>query len=77
MATAAAARETHAECEPRTRRTVGGYPPITPAFYGPDDRRASKAVASIMKGEGDEPAQMHKWYGKQADVRDDATVWPK
>ena len=58
----------------KARRGFRGYPVATLAFYGPDDRRASKAVASIMEGEGDEPSQMRKWYSEQADVRDDATV---
>ena len=58
----------------KARRGFRGYPVATLAFYGPDDRRASKVVASIMEGEGDEPSQMRKWYSEQADVRDDATV---
>jgi hypothetical protein len=36
------------------------YPIGTLAFYGPDDRRATKLVASIVEGEGKEPSVMEK-----------------
>ena len=58
----------------KARRGFRGYPVAALAFYGPDDRPASKAVASIMEGEGDAPSQMRKWCSEQADVRHDATV---
>ena len=32
-----------------------GYPVATLAFYGPDDKKASKAVLGIFAAKGDEP----------------------
>lgn len=58
----------------KARRGFGGYPLATLAFCGPDDRRASKAVASIMEGEGDDHWRIRKWYSGQADVRHDAII---
>ena len=60
--------------EKKARRGFRGYPVATLAFYGPDDRRASKAVASIIEGEGEELAHMRKWYSEHADVRYDADI---
>ena len=60
--------------EKRARRGFRGYPAATVAFYGPDDQRASKAVASIIEGQGEEPVQMRKWYNEHADVRQDADI---
>ena len=52
----------------------GGYPLATLAFYGPDDRRASKVVASIMEDGNDEAVRMRKWHSEEADVRHDAEI---
>jgi hypothetical protein len=43
------------------KRGHRGYPLATLAFYGPDDRKASKAVVAIFRSEGDKP-QLHKWF---------------
>ena len=60
--------------EKKARRGFRGYPLATLAFYGPDDRSASKVVASIMDGEDEGPVQMRKWYSEYADVRHDADI---
>jgi hypothetical protein len=36
------------------------------AFYGPDDKKASKAVLGIIASRGAEP-QLHKWFAKSSD----------
>ena len=46
-----------------------GYPVGTIAFYGPDDTRASKLVASVVPGEGAEPTDMRKWLSETEDLR--------
>ena len=46
---------TRKRLEKKAKRGFRGYPLATLAFYGPDDRRASKAVASIIEGEDEEP----------------------
>lgn len=58
----------------KARRGFRGYPLATLAFYGPDDRRASKVVAAIMEGEDDGPSQMRKWYSERDDVRHDLAI---
>jgi hypothetical protein len=47
-----------------------GHPVATLAFYGPDDKKASKAVLGIFASEGAEP-QLHKWFAEspETDVR--------
>lgn len=54
----------------KAKRGFRGYPICTIAFYGPDDSRASKLVASIVEAEDAEPTSMEKWYSEQDDVRD-------
>jgi hypothetical protein len=43
------------------KRGDQGYPVATLAFYGPDDKKASKAVLGIILSKGSEP-QLHKWF---------------
>ena len=47
-------------------RGAAGYPVATLAFYGPDDRRATKAVLCIIDTKGAEP-RLHTWGGETAD----------
>jgi len=58
----------------RARKGFRGYPIGTLAFYGPDDRRATKLVASIVEGEDEEPSVMEKWFSEEEDVRNDIGV---
>jgi hypothetical protein len=44
-----------------------GYPLGSIAFYGPDDKRASKAAVGIFAAEGAEPT-MRKWFSETEDV---------
>ena len=46
----------------KAKRGFCGYPVGTLACYGPDDRRASKLVAAIIKAEGGQATEMQKWY---------------
>lgn len=50
-----------------------GWPVGTLIFYGPDNRHASKVVASIVAYEGDEPL-MKKWFEDRMDVRVDRHI---
>jgi len=54
----------------KAKKGFRGYPVGTIACYGPDDRRASKMVVSIVEAEDAEPSEMRKWYAEDADVRD-------
>jgi hypothetical protein len=52
-----------------------GYPVATLAFYGPDDRKASKAVLGIILSEDAEP-ELHKWLhdSSESDLRYDVKL---
>lgn len=51
-----------------------GYPIATIAFYGPDDRRASKAVVGIIAAEHSDPVDLRRWFDERQDVRGEATT---
>ncbi|MBW0000606.1 MAG: hypothetical protein JO015_16025 [Verrucomicrobia bacterium] len=55
-----------------TKHGHRGYPMATLMFYGPDDRKASKAVLGIFASRGAEP-HLHKWFrdSPNADLRYD------
>jgi len=46
-----------------------GYPVGTIAFYGPNDKRASKVVVAILTAEDAEPDELRKWTSETGDVR--------
>lgn len=50
------------------------YPLATIAFYGPDDRHASKVVVAIVPTETSGPGPMRKWRSEETDVRADGTI---
>jgi hypothetical protein len=58
----------------RANRGFRGYPAATVAFYGPDDRRASKVAVGIVRAEQAAPSEMERWYSEDRDVRDDPDV---
>jgi hypothetical protein len=45
-----------------------GFPLATLAFYGPDDRKATKAVLGIFLFDGDE-GTIHRYFSQDQDVR--------
>ena len=56
----------------KARRGFRGYPLATIAFYGPDDRHASKVAVGILPGAGEEAAELRRWTSAAGDVRADA-----
>ena len=58
----------------RAKKGARGYPVGTLAFYGPDDRRASKMVAAIVDREAAEPSSIQKWQSETGDVREDPVM---
>jgi hypothetical protein len=60
----------------KAKRGMRGYPVGTVAFYGPDDKIATKLVVGIVPAEGAEPDSIRKWHSEEAgqDVRNDAAV---
>jgi hypothetical protein len=55
----------------RARKGFRGYPVATIAFYGPDDRRATKVAVGIVTREGAEPEFLERWYADDGDLRSD------
>lgn len=55
------------------RGEAGDWPVGTLIFYGPDDRRATKAVASIIVHDGDAPL-LRKWFADRVDARVDNAI---
>jgi hypothetical protein len=58
----------------RSNRGFRGYPVATVAFYGSDDRRASKVAVGVVTREGAEPADLERWFSDTSDVRDDEGI---
>jgi hypothetical protein len=58
----------------KSNRGFRGYPAATVAFYGPDDRRASKVAVGIVREEGAEPTELERWFSHDGDVRDDVST---
>ena len=56
------------------RRGFRGYPIATIAFYGPDDKRASKVAVAILNAQGAEPTALERWFAEEGDVRADPAV---
>lgn len=64
----------------KAKKGFRGYPIGSLAFYGSDDRMATKMVASVVRGEREEDiVEMRKWFASDHDVRSDETfaeeVW--
>jgi len=55
-------------------RGLRGYPVATVAFYGPDDKRASKVVVGIIAGEGQDAGVLEKWFTEHTDARTDPEI---
>jgi len=55
-------------------RGFSGYPTATVAFYGPDDKLATKVAVGIVLAEDQEPAFLERWFSKGGDVRNDHDV---
>jgi hypothetical protein len=60
--------------EKQSRRGFRGYPLATVAFYGPDDRRATKVAAGIVRAEGADADPLQRWFSEATDVRSDAVI---
>src|SRR5882757_8296255 len=61
--------------EKKARRGVNGYPVGTVAFYGPDNRRATKVVVSLIRAPQAAPAKLRRWFAETGDLRTDETVF--
>jgi hypothetical protein len=55
------------------RPAFRGYPVATIAFYGPNDKLATKVVVSVILTESNEPDVLHRWFS-DLDVRHDLAI---
>lgn len=58
----------------KARRGFRGYPIATVAFYGPDDRTATKVAVGIVRDEGADADPMRRWHRTELDIRRDDTI---
>lgn len=58
----------------RARRGFKGYPVASVAFYGPDDRKATKLVVGIIHSEGGDADPLLRWFSEEEDLRVSRTV---
>lgn len=58
----------------KARRGFAGYPVATVAYYGPDNRRATKAAVGIIPAEGEDPDILERWFSDARDIRRDHRV---
>ncbi len=58
----------------KARRGFRGYPLGTVAYYGPDDKRASKVAVGIVVDDDGDPVELERWFSDDADVRGDLGI---
>jgi hypothetical protein len=58
----------------KTKKGFRGYPVATIAYYGPDDRRATKVAVGIAESEAGGVAHMERWFSETSDVRVDPQI---
>ncbi len=58
----------------KAKRGFRGYPVASIAFYGPDDRAASKVAVGIIAGENEEAFALERWFSEDIDVRSDPEI---
>ena len=58
----------------KAKRGVRSYPLGTIAFYGPDNRRASKVAVGIVPGPHSEVSELRRWFAEAGDLRSDDAV---
>src|ERR671933_902691 len=58
----------------KAKKGFRGFPMATVAFYGPDNRRASKLAVGIILAENQEAVELKRWFAEQGDVREDIRV---
>lgn len=51
-----------------------GYPVATVAFYGPDEKLATKVAVGIIESDGLHANVLERWFSESADVRTDPEI---
>jgi hypothetical protein len=69
-------RERHIKAlRKKAKRGFAGYPTATVAFYGSDDKTASKVAVAIILGEDQEVTELKRWHSQSGDIRLDQSVF--
>jgi hypothetical protein len=58
----------------KTKKGFRGYPVATIAYYGPDNRHATKVAVGIAESEAGGVAHMERWFSETTDVRRDPQI---
>lgn len=58
----------------KSRKGFRGYPIATVAFYGPDDKKATKVAVGIINQEGADADPLQRWHSDQKDLRFDEQI---
>ncbi|MGF6856917.1 hypothetical protein [Paraburkholderia sp. CI3] len=58
----------------KSRKGFCGYPVATVAFYGPDDRRATKVALGVVAYEGADSDPVERWFCETSDARTDPEI---
>jgi hypothetical protein len=58
----------------RAQKGFRGYPAATVAYYGPDNRKATKVAVGIIAHEGAEAVVLVRWWTDTTDARLDEQV---
>jgi hypothetical protein len=58
----------------KAKKGARAYPVATIAFYGLDDRRATKVAAAVIEHEGEAASELRRWTTDVGDPRKDAGV---
>ena len=67
-------RKEPSKLERKARKGFRGYPVATIAYYGPDDRRATKVAVGIIQHEGGEADLLERWFSEEGDIRLDRPI---
>lgn len=60
--------------EKKARLGNRGYPMGSVAYYGPDDRRATKVAVGVVFAEGHSADVLERWFAETSDARDDRGI---
>ncbi len=58
----------------KARKGFRGYPIATIAYYGPDDKVATKVAVGIITREDGEVEFLERWFSEDRDVRVDESI---
>ena len=67
-------KQTSSFLRKKAKRGFRGYPVATVAFYGPDNKLATKIAVGIVPSEGAEPEVMKRWRSEGTDIKSDSDV---